>query len=69
MLPFDRRPWAKSLARFVILLTVAAVVVYAVAITRARPLDTAEKVILALLLIAVIPPNVAILRRKAGTPN
>ena len=69
MLPFDRRPWAKSLARFVILLTVVAVVLYAVAITRERPLDTGEKAILALLLLTVIPPNIVILRRKAGRPS
>lgn len=66
MLPFDRRPWAKPLARLVIAVTVVAVLAYAILIMRHRSLDAGERFILALLLIAVIPPNIAIIRRKPG---
>ncbi len=64
MLPFDRHPRAPALARLVITATILAVAAYAWFTTRQRPLDTAEYFILALLLLAVIPPNLVIIRRK-----
>ena len=63
MLPFDNRPWAKNVAVFVIVCTVAATLVYALAVTHHRKLDTGEKAILLLLLLTVVPPNVAIIQR------
>jgi len=66
MLPFDRKPWAATLAKLVILLTITGVVLYVLWIRQTRPLDWGERWILGLLLIAVIPPNLAIIRRKPG---
>ena len=69
MLPFDRRPWARSFAIGVIAVTVLGVITYAWTILSERPLDWGERVILMLVLLTVIPPNVVIIRRKSVPPK
>lgn len=67
MLPFDRRPWAPQLAIAVIALTVLAEVAAIGILRQYGPLDTPEIVALVLVLLAVVPPNIHILRRKSGS--
>lgn len=64
MLPFDRKPWAKTLATCVIAAVLLGTAIYAYLIERDRHLDWGERTIIALLLLTVIPPNIAIIRRK-----
>ncbi len=66
MLPLDNRPWAPQLAKAVIVVTVVAEVLATLWLRRYGPLDTAEKVTLFLVLLAVIPPNIHIIRRRPG---
>lgn len=71
MLPFDQKPWAKTVAMCVIVSVLVGTSIYAILIEQNRRLDWGERAILILLLLTVIPPNIAILRRKgtnsAGT--
>ena len=62
-LPLDDRPWAKHLALSVIVATILALTVFALVIGHSRRLDVAEITFIILVLLAVIPPNVVILRR------
>jgi hypothetical protein len=66
MLPFDNRPWAKALARTVVVLSIigAALATYYCYIT--DQLHISEVAIIVLLLLTIIPPNVAIVLRKSG---
>ena len=66
MLPFDRRPWARKLARAVIVFTIVAEIVAFVWLRHYGPLDAGEILAMALVLIGVIPPNVHIIRRRSG---
>lgn len=66
MLPFDRKPWAKHLARSVIVATLLAELMAILWLRRFGPLDTSEVVGLLLILVAVVPPNLHIIRRKPG---
>jgi peptidoglycan/LPS O-acetylase OafA/YrhL len=66
MLPFDRKPWAKAVAKAVIVFTLVAAAVYIYMVKRTRSLDWGERAIVVLALLAVIPPNVAIIQRKDG---
>lgn len=63
MLPFDQRPWAKTLARCVIVFVVLGSALYVYYVKQQRSLDWGERAIVVLLLLTVIPPNVAIIRR------
>lgn len=62
MLPFEERPWAKPVARFIILFAVLAVTGGLVLLRSQGPLDTAEITAAVLLLLAIIPPNIHVLR-------
>ena len=64
MLPFDQKPWAKHLAVAVIGITVLGLAVLAMALRRVHPLDVAEITFIILVLIAVVPPNLAIILRR-----
>lgn len=64
MLPFDNRPWARSLARAVILLSVLAAVLGAYYLYDADELHIPEVTGIVLLLLTILPPNVAILYRR-----
>ena len=63
MLPLDQKPWAKTIAWLVIGLTMIGCALYAYHVKLTRPLDWGERAILVLLLLTVIPPNAAIIRR------
>ena len=67
MLPFDNRPWAKAVARTVIAvsLLVAAFGAYLFYIN--DDLHISEFAIIALLLLTILPPNIAIVMRRPGT--
>ncbi len=66
MLPFEHRPWAKPLA---ILVIIAAVLVdVAVALWRSShgPIHFVDLLAMALFLLAIVPPNIHILRLKTS---
>ena len=71
MLPFDNRPWAKTLARVVIALSILAAAVGGWYLYTLDELHIPEVTGLLLLLLTIIPPNVAVLivMRKAGDPE
>ena len=64
MLPFDNRPWAKTLARAVIGLSVFAAIIGAYWLNDNDELHIPEVTGIILLLLTIIPPNMAILYRK-----
>ncbi len=64
MLPFDRKPWAKHLAAAVIFFSVVGVGAGVLYLRNQGPLDTGEIAAAVLLLLAIVPPNIAILRRS-----
>jgi hypothetical protein len=65
MLPFDNRPWAKALARLVIGLSLFAAIVGAYLFYANDDLHIPEVAIIVLLLLTILPPNIAIVMRKA----
>jgi hypothetical protein len=69
MLPFDQRSWAPPLAIAVIALTLLGEIVAIQILHQYGPLDTGEIVALVLILLAVVPPNIHIIRRKSGSPT
>jgi hypothetical protein len=65
MLPFDRRPWAKTLATVVIACSLTAAVTATYFLYNFQELHIPEVAIILLLLLTIIPPNLEIvLRRK-----
>jgi hypothetical protein len=64
MLPNADKPWAKNLARAVILVTVMAAIILAYYLYDQGMLYIPEVTIILLLLLAILPPNLAILYRK-----
>jgi len=67
MLPFDNRPWAKALAATVIGLSVLAAVLAAYYLNDTDQLHIPEVAIIVLLLLTILPPNLAIVLRKRAT--
>ncbi len=65
MLPFDYRPWARPLARTVIGLSVLAAIAGAYLLYDMDELHIPEVVGILLLLLTIIPPNLAIVLRKS----
>ena len=68
MLPFDDRPWAKTVATIVIVMSVLAAIVAAFYLESINMFHVSEMLIIALLLLTIVPPNLAIIR-KPGTPD
>ncbi len=66
MLPFDRKPWAKHLAATVIALSVIGAVLVGYYFYDNHSLHISEMVGIFLLLLTIIPPNLAIVIRKPG---
>ena len=66
MLPGDQKPWAKSVARLVVLLSVTAAVVGAYFLYDIKMLHVPETLIILLLLLTIVPPNLAIIRRRSA---
>ena len=64
MLPFDDRSWAKPLARVVIVLSVVATIIGAWYLYSIHQLYIPEITGLVLLLLVIIPPNLAVLRER-----
>jgi uncharacterized membrane protein YfcA len=64
MLPFDNRPWAKPLARVVIGVSIVGAVAGAWYMYSIGQLHIPEVTIFLLLLLAIIPPNIAVLRKQ-----
>jgi hypothetical protein len=63
MLPFDKKPWARPVAATVIALTLIAAVCVPIILHYRKALDPPIVVTIILLLFAIIPPNIAILRQ------
>jgi hypothetical protein len=67
MLPFDKKPWAKTVARSVIAATIIGIAAVAFYLHSLGPLDTGEIVAMFLLALAIIPTNLAVIYRKPGS--
>jgi hypothetical protein len=61
MLPHDKKPWAKTLARIVIGVTVIALAVLAYFLNSHNSLHIPEIVGIILLFLTIVPPNLAII--------
>jgi hypothetical protein len=61
MLPHDDKPWAKTLARTVICLTIVALVCLALFLDSRNMLHIPEMVGIILLFLTIVPPNLAVL--------
>lgn len=64
MLPFDNRPWAKAVARTVIAVSLIAAALGAYYFYTTDDLHISEIAIISLLLLTILPPNIAIVNRK-----
>jgi hypothetical protein len=64
MLPFDKKPWARKLAAAVITVTLAGAIGVPLILVQRKALDLPIVVAILLLLLAIIPPNIAVLRQK-----
>jgi hypothetical protein len=61
MLPHDKKPWAKTLARTVIGVTVVALAILAYFLRAHNDLHVPEIVGIFLLFLTIVPPNLAII--------
>jgi hypothetical protein len=61
MLPNDQKPWAKTLARVVICVTIVALAVLAYILKTHNSLHIPEIVGIFLLFLTIVPPNLAII--------
>lgn len=64
MLPFDRRPWAKTVAGTVIVLTLLGAIAAPFYLRHINHLDPPMAVLIVLLVLAIVPPNYVVLRRQ-----
>jgi uncharacterized sodium:solute symporter family permease YidK len=64
MLPFDRKPWAKTLARIVIAVTLLGIAAVWIYLRTLGALDTGEYLAFFLIALAIIPTNLAVIYRK-----
>jgi len=64
MLPFDRRPWAKTLATAVTAVCLVAASIAAYVLYLFQELHVPEVLIIMLLLLTIVPPNLAIVLRQ-----
>jgi hypothetical protein len=69
MLPFDNRPWARTVAGTVIGLSVVAAVAGAYYLYTLDQLHIPEVTGIILLLLTILPPNIAILYRGQRSRN
>jgi uncharacterized membrane protein YhaH (DUF805 family) len=65
MLPFDTRPWAKTVARTVIVVSILAAALGAYFCYDTDQLHISEIAIILLSLLTILPPNIAIVMRKS----
>jgi hypothetical protein len=61
MLPGDRKPWAKTVARIVVCFTIVALIVLAFVLRSYNSLHIPEIVGIFLLFLTIVPPNLAII--------
>jgi hypothetical protein len=66
MLPFDTRPWAKHVAATVIAVTTIAAICVPIVLHQRKALDIPIVVGIVLLLLAIVPPNIVVLRQRRG---
>jgi hypothetical protein len=66
MLPFDNRPWARPVAGIVVALSFLAAILGAYYLNDNDELHIPEVTGILLLLLAIVPPNLAILSKKSG---
>jgi hypothetical protein len=69
MLPFDNRPWAKAVARTVIALSIVAAIAGAYYLFTLDELHIPEVTGIILLLLTILPPNLAIVYRAQTPPD
>jgi hypothetical protein len=66
MLPFDQKPWAKTVAAIVITLSFVGAICLTGYFHSIDALHPSEIVGIILLLLTIVPPNAAVVLRKAG---
>jgi hypothetical protein len=66
MLPFDRKPWAKTVAAIVITLSFVGAICLTLYFHSIDALHPSEIVGIILLLLTIVPPNAAVVMRKPG---
>jgi hypothetical protein len=69
MLPFDQKPWAKTAARSVIVLTMISLACLAYFLESENSLHIPEITGIFLLFLTIVPPNLAVLYPKLLPPR
>ena len=69
MLPFDKQPWARSVATTVVLAASIGVAALALFLHSRNELHIPEVAIIILTLLLLLPPNIAIIRRTPTHPK
>jgi hypothetical protein len=69
MLPHDQKPWAKTLARTVICVTMVGLVILAYFLNARNSLHIPEIVGIFLLFLTIVPPNLAVIYPWLLQPN
>ena len=69
MLPGDKKPWAKPVAKLVIFLSVVASIVGAIYLKNIQMLHVPEACIIILSLLTILPPNISIVRGTTDSPK
>jgi hypothetical protein len=64
MLPFEDKPWAKPVATAMILFTLLGAAILALYLHETKGLDTGAIVAILLTILAVVPPNIVVLRHR-----
>jgi hypothetical protein len=69
MLSFDKKPWARSLATTVVLIASIGLFTLTILLHHYNELHIPEVAIIALLLLLLLPPNIAIIRQTPTHPK
>ncbi|CAN5770442.1 hypothetical protein BH10ACI4_BH10ACI4_38950 [soil metagenome] len=64
MLPYDSRPWAKTLAKFVAVSATFLLIALGLFLHHIGQMRVSEYVALLILFLIIVPPNVAVIYRK-----
>ncbi|MCU1324096.1 MAG: hypothetical protein JWM43_3745 [Acidobacteriaceae bacterium] len=64
MLPYDNRPWAKTLAKFVAVSATCLLIALGLFLHHIGQMRVSEYVALLILFLTIVPPNLAVIYRK-----
>lgn len=69
MLPYDNRPWARTLAKFIVGISTCGLVALGLFLHHIGQLRISGYVALLILFLTIVPPNLAIVYRKRSHAN